>query len=62
MFYEEKVINGVLHCRGTPHGEWTALSAIELTTRIMIQKAELWQQRNIIADQEMIIADRCHCN
>ena len=22
MYYEEKIINGVLHCRSTPDGEW----------------------------------------
>jgi hypothetical protein len=22
MYYEEKIINGALHCRSTPSGEW----------------------------------------
>lgn len=31
MFYEEKVINGVLHSRGTPGGKWRAVSAAAMT-------------------------------
>lgn len=31
MFYEEIVINGVLHSRSIPHGEWTAKTKEQLT-------------------------------
>lgn len=26
MYYEEKLIDGVLHWRGTPDGEWQTMS------------------------------------
>lgn len=35
MYYEEKVINGVLCYRGTPDGEWTEFSKQTLTKRLM---------------------------
>lgn len=28
MHYEEKVINGALHCRSTPSGEWRLVTAL----------------------------------
>lgn len=31
MYYEEKVIDGVLCARGTPDGEWMQLSKVALT-------------------------------
>ena len=35
MYYEEKVIDGVLCCRGAPDGEFTPLSAEELTDKLL---------------------------
>lgn len=35
MFYEEKIINSVLHWRDTPEGEWTAYTAEQLTERLI---------------------------
>jgi hypothetical protein len=35
MYYEEKVIDGVLCYRTTPDGEWYQLSAQALTERLM---------------------------
>ncbi len=34
MYYEEKIIGGVLSFRNTPDGEWVPLSAKELTERL----------------------------
>ena len=31
MYYEEKVINGVLHCRSTPNGEWMPATSAHAT-------------------------------
>lgn len=31
MFYEEKVIDGVLHYRTSPNGDWRAKTAEQLT-------------------------------
>ena len=35
MYYDEKIINGVLHWRGTPNGEWIAKTPEQLTERLM---------------------------
>lgn len=34
MYYEEKVVNGLLCWRGTPNGAWKALDASELVKRL----------------------------
>ena len=34
MYYEEKIINGILCWRSTPKGMWTAYSAEELTIKL----------------------------
>ena len=41
MYYEEKLIDGVLHWRGTPDGEWQTMSQERLTALVL----ELRQQR-----------------
>ena len=33
--YEEQVINGMLHCRSTPKGQWQPLSAERLTAMLL---------------------------
>ena len=38
MYYEERVIDGVLCCRSAPDGQWRALSAEQLTRRLMQAK------------------------
>ena len=35
MYHEEKVINGILHYRGTPRSDWTAYTLEELTARLV---------------------------
>lgn len=39
--YEEQVIDGIMHYRCTPDGEWIKMSAEELTKRILILKADI---------------------
>lgn len=41
MYYEEKIINGVLCFRNTPKGEWIKFSDIELTNEILRLKEKL---------------------
>jgi hypothetical protein len=36
MYYEERIINGVLMCRQTPRGKWTPV-AIEIVTQRLIE-------------------------
>ena len=35
MYYEEKVIDGVLHYKTTPSGKWKPLSLEALTKRVI---------------------------
>jgi hypothetical protein len=41
MYYEEKVIDGVLHFRTVPNGGWTAFGAVALTGMLMKAEAAL---------------------
>lgn len=44
MYYEEAIIDGVLHIRSTPNGEWRKLSAEAITLKYMEVKREAVQQ------------------
>lgn len=35
MYYQEKVINGIICSKTTPNGEWKELSKEQLTQRIL---------------------------
>jgi len=41
MYYEEKIIDGVLHFRTTPNGEWFFKTASQLTETITTLRAEV---------------------
>jgi hypothetical protein len=41
MFYEEKLIDGRLYCRGTPDGEWRLVTIDALTRRVLAAEADL---------------------
>ncbi len=41
MYYEEKVINGVLHWRGHPDDNWTPCTPQELTAKLEEKAAAL---------------------
>ena len=41
MYYDERVINGVLCYRTTPNGCWRHVSAETLTTRLVKAQADL---------------------
>ena len=45
MYYEEKVIDGVLHKRTTPDGAWVAFTSIELTEMYLSVCLELERNR-----------------
>lgn len=44
MYYEESIIDGVLHIRSTPNGEWRKLSAEAITLKYMEAKREVAKQ------------------
>ena len=39
MYYEEKLIDGILHWRGTPDGEWQIIPAEKLGERVIAAEA-----------------------
>lgn len=45
MYYEEKVIGGVLHFRNRPDGNWIAMSAAQITQRLIETQTELARSR-----------------
>lgn len=40
MYHEEQVIDGILHWRGTPNGQWYPYTAQQLTERIVAEKPQ----------------------
>jgi len=48
MYYEEKMIDGVLHWRGTPDGEWTPVSSQELSKRLALAHADREAMRKVL--------------
>jgi hypothetical protein len=55
MYHEEKVIDGVLHFRTSPNGEWEPHTAVTLTRRVVAAEARYrklvepaidWEQRD----------------
>ena len=54
MHYEEKVINGILHHRSTPRGEWVPFTVEQLTKKVKELKksnAELHEACAIMSDR-----------
>ena len=54
MYYEEKIINGILCYRCYPDGEWRELSKKDLTNQINKLKEKLKEQ------EEKQLAEVCH--
>lgn len=52
MYYEERVIDGILHCRGTPDGKWEPMSPYALTQKIERMEIEMFQLRHRLAEVE----------
>ena len=40
MYYDEKVINGILHWRNTPDGNWIPFSSFQLTKMYLKAKED----------------------
>jgi hypothetical protein len=41
MYYEERIVDGVLSWRGSPDGEWQQFSKVELTAMLDATRTEL---------------------
>ncbi len=48
MYYEEKVINGILCHRSTPDGEWQQFTIEALTTALIATRSALKSAENTI--------------
>lgn len=55
MFYQEKIINGVLHFRNTPDGKWIEMSKEQLTKIISKQNDRIVPNDDI---NELINAEK----
>lgn len=61
MYYQEKIVNGILCCKHTPKGKWIPLSIEELSKRAVSAESTLrsWKEqedsRNYFRDANMAI-------
>jgi len=54
MYYQERLINGVLMYKGTPNGDWKQCSIEKMSERIIELESELRDARRIIhADMDI---------
>ena len=58
MYYEERIINGVLHYRNLPSAKWRVLSPEKLTSIIVKLKEQLKQKEDSanVSGREYLIA------
>ena len=45
MYYEEKIVHGVLMSRGTPDGDWTVVTYASVLAKYLSLKAEIANMR-----------------
>ena len=50
MYYEEKIINGVLCCRTTPDGIWQPFTLEELSTRLEAKEKECEKLKSLLGE------------
>ncbi len=58
MYHEEKVINGVLHYRSKPRGEFIAYTAEQLTNQISDLKSKLSFNQTLVLSQIRKVMDK----
>ena len=57
MHYEEKVIDGVLHWRGTPNGKWQKCTDGQITAKYEELKDALHRERQRSDSLEAVVKD-----
>ena len=55
MYYEEAVIDGVLHYRTTPDGKWIAKTAAQLTEALMEARRKPAQVQPVIVSPTPVV-------
>ena len=56
MYYEERVIDGWLHWRSAPDGEWIRKTAVQLT-EMLVASRRAYRESNIRANALSVAAD-----
>lgn len=46
MYYEERLINGIMHCRWSPNGTFEPMTIIELSQRYQELKDKFYKRTN----------------
>jgi hypothetical protein len=49
MYYEERIINGVLHFRSNPNRDWEEMTPLQLTSIIKDCRTELYKVHSLMA-------------
>lgn len=49
MYYQEQVINGILHYRSSPNSDWIPMSKEKLTKKVLDLKEKI---NNLLAEDE----------
>lgn len=57
MYYEEKVIDGLLHYRMTPTGKFTPMTARNLTNALLAAREEIKKQESLLDKAKEMIDD-----
>lgn len=55
MFYEETLIDGVLHWRSHPRGKWIAKTPAELTSKVLELQRKLDAALANVTDDEWLL-------
>jgi len=59
MYYEEKLINGILMWRNTPHGVWTQCSIEKMSQMIIDLKNQLSSSNPIVEMENRLVCSAC---
>ena len=51
MYYEEKIIDGIMHYRTNPNGQWRAYTIKELSTRYEDMNKRFWDLSAMINEK-----------
>ena len=55
MYYEEKIVNGVLCSRKTPQGIWVPISIEQISQRVVIAEKRVKQLEGILDEANGIL-------
>ena len=56
MYYKEEIINGILHYKLTPNGEWQEVSKETLSKRTKEAEAKVWELTQLIQKMNEVVS------